>query len=154
MTPWPLVIVGVAPLSGRLSDRYRPDVIGAIGLAVFSVGLAVLAMLPDQASNLDIVWRVALCGIGFGLFQTPNNRLLITCAPKERSGAAGGLMTMARMLGMTMGAALATILLGLQGTAGAMTAFVVAAVAAGAGFVVSLARLKRDHESVPAAQQR
>jgi MFS transporter, DHA2 family, multidrug resistance protein len=144
MTPWPLVIVGVAPLSGRLSDNYRADVIGAIGLAVFSAGLAVLAMLPERASNVDIVWRVALCGVGFGLFQTPNNRLLITCAPKERSGAAGGLMTMARMLGMTMGAAIATILLDLKGTAGAMTAFVVAAVAAGGGFLVSLARLKGD----------
>lgn len=151
MTPWPLVIVGVAPLSGRLSDRYRPDLIGAIGLAVFSAGLAVLAMLPAQASNFDIVWRVALCGIGFGLFQTPNNRLLITCAPKERSGAAGGLMTMARMLGMTLGAAFATILLGLKGTAGAVTAIVVAAVAAGAGFVVSLARLKRDKKAAAAA---
>jgi DHA2 family multidrug resistance protein-like MFS transporter len=154
MTPWPLVIVVVAPLSGRLSDTYRPDIIGAIGLAVFSVGLSTLAMLPGQASNVDIVWRVALCGIGFGLFQTPNNRLLITCAPKERSGAAGGLMTMARMLGMTMGAAFATILLDLKGTAGAMTAFVVAAVAAGAGFIVSLARLRRDHEREPATQQR
>jgi hypothetical protein len=49
-----------------------------------------------------------------------------------------------------MGAALATILLGLEGTAGAMTAFVVAAVAAGAGFVVSLARLKRDRGATDA----
>ena len=144
MTPWPLVIVVVAPLSGRLSDRYRADVVGAVGLAVFSAALAVLAMMPAHASNADIVWRVALCGIGFGLFQTPNNRLLLTCAPKERSGAAGGLMTMARMIGMTMGAAFATILLGLKGTQGAWTSIVAGAVAAGAGFVVSLARLKRD----------
>jgi DHA2 family multidrug resistance protein-like MFS transporter len=146
MTPWPLVIVVVAPLSGRLSDRYRADVVGAVGLAVFAVGLAVLAMLPSHASNGDIVWRVALCGIGFGLFQTPNNRLLITCAPKERSGAAGGLMTMARMIGMTLGAAVATILLDLEGTAGALTALLVAAVAAGGGFVVSLWRLRREKE--------
>jgi DHA2 family multidrug resistance protein-like MFS transporter len=142
MTPWPAVIVVVAPLSGRLSDRYRADVVGAVGLAVFSAGLAVLAMLPAHASNADVVWRVALCGIGFGLFQTPNNRLMLTCAPKERSGAAGGLMTMARMIGMTMGAALATIMLDLEGTRGGWTALVVAAVAAGAGFAVSLARLR------------
>jgi DHA2 family multidrug resistance protein-like MFS transporter len=142
MTPWPAVIVVVAPLSGGLSDRYRADVVGAVGLAVFSAGLAVLAMLPAHASNADVVWRVALCGIGFGLFQTPNNRLMLTCAPKERSGAAGGLMTMARMIGMTMGAALATIMLDLEGTRGGWTALVVAAVAAGAGFAVSLARLR------------
>jgi DHA2 family multidrug resistance protein-like MFS transporter len=142
MTPWPAVIVAVAPLSGRLSDRYRADVVGAVGLAVFSAGLAVLAMLPAHAGNADVVWRVALCGIGFGLFQTPNNRLMLTCAPKERSGAAGGLMAMARMIGMTMGAALATIMLDLEGTRGAWTALVIAAVAAGLGFVVSVARLR------------
>jgi DHA2 family multidrug resistance protein-like MFS transporter len=142
MTPWPAVIVAVAPLSGRLSDRYRADVVGAVGLAVFSAGLAVLAMLPAHAGNADVVWRVALCGIGFGLFQTPNNRLMLTCAPKERSGAAGGLMAMARMIGMTMGAALATIMLDLEGTRGAWTALAIAAVAAGLGFVVSVARLR------------
>lgn len=142
MTPWPLVIVGVAPLSGRLADRYRSDVVGAAGLAVFSAGLVVLAMLPAQASNVDVAWRVALCGIGFGLFQTPNNRLMLTCAPRERSGAAGGLMTMARMIGMTLGAALATILLDLEGTRGALRTLVVAAVAAAGGFAVSLWRLR------------
>jgi DHA2 family multidrug resistance protein-like MFS transporter len=67
---------------------------------------------------------------------------MLTCAPKERSGAAGGLMAMARMIGMTMGAALATIMLDLEGTRGGWTALVVAAVAAGAGFAVSLARLR------------
>lgn len=143
MTPWPAVILGVAPLAGVLSDRHRPDAIGTVGLALFSAALAVLAMLPRDASSVDIVWRVALCGVGFGLFQTPNNRLLISCAPKERSGAAGGLMTMARMIGMTLGAALATILLDLKGTAGALTALVVASVAAGGGFIVSLLRLRR-----------
>lgn len=146
MTPWPLVIVVVAPLAGWLSDRYRPDAIGTIGLAILSTGLAVLAMVPKDAASADIVWRVAVCGVGFGLFQTPNNRLLITCAPKERSGAAGGLMTMARMIGMTLGAALATILLDLEGTAGAATALVVASVAAGGGFVVSLLRLRRGRQ--------
>jgi DHA2 family multidrug resistance protein-like MFS transporter len=143
MTPWPLVIVVVAPLAGWLSDRYRPDAIGTIGLAILAAGLAVLAMVPKDAASADIVWRVAVCGVGFGLFQTPNNRLLITCAPKERSGAAGGLMTMARMIGMTLGAALATILLDLKGTAGALTALVVASAAAAGGFVVSLLRLRR-----------
>jgi len=107
MTPWPLVIVFVAPLAGRLSDRFAARDLTAIGLAILALGLGLLAVLPVDASSTSIACRIALCGIGFGLFQTPNNRVLLTAGPRERSGAAGGMMTMARMIGMTMGAALA-----------------------------------------------
>jgi DHA2 family multidrug resistance protein-like MFS transporter len=143
ITPWPLVILVVGPLSGRLSDRYRAEPIGAIGLALLGLGLVALVMLPQQPSTPDIVWRVAVCGIGFGLFQTPNNRLMLTSAPRERSGAAGGLMTMARMIGMTLGAALATIMLDLYGTRGAHEALAIAAAAAGLGLLIALLRLAR-----------
>lgn len=143
MTPWPLVIVFVAPLSGKLADRYDANRVGTAGLALLGIGLAALTMLPAHAADLDIVWRVSLCGIGFGLFQTPNNRIMLTSAPRERSGAAGGLMTMARMIGMTIGAALATVMLDLHGTAGAATALVIAAIAALLGVVVALLRMRR-----------
>lgn len=143
LTPWPLVIVVVAPLSGRLSDRFRSEIIGGIGLGLLTLGLATLMFLSEHPSGMDIIWRMALCGIGFGLFQTPNNRILITCAPAQRSGAAGGVMTMARLIGMTLGAALATVMLDLEGTRGATTALVVAAAAAGLGFVVSIWRMRK-----------
>ncbi|MDB5960630.1 MAG: hypothetical protein JWP59_1924, partial [Massilia sp.] len=146
MTPWPLVIVVVAPWSGRLSDRFDAGRVGAAGLAVFCLGLVALALLPAvsaQPADFDIVWRVALCGIGFGLFQTPNNRLMLTSAPRERSGAAGGLMTMARMIGMTAGAALATVMLDVYGTAGAASTLWLAAAAAGVGVPVALLRLRK-----------
>jgi DHA2 family multidrug resistance protein-like MFS transporter len=142
MTPWPLVIVVVAPLSGRLSDRFNSELVGAAGLALFSLGLAALALLPMAPSDLDIVWRVILCGIGFGLFQTPNNRLMLISAPHERSGAAGGLMTMSRMIGMTAGGAVATVMLDLHGTRGAGTSLAIAAGAAGMGLLVALLRMR------------
>jgi DHA2 family multidrug resistance protein-like MFS transporter len=147
MTPWPLVIVVVAPLSGKLSDRFNAELVGAAGLALFSLGLLMLALLPAAPSDLDIVWRVTLCGIGFGLFQTPNNRLMLTSGPRERSGAAGGLMTMARMVGMTAGAALATVMLDLYGTRGAGTSLGIAAGAAGLGLLVALLRMRRSRKA-------
>ncbi|TFW28783.1 MFS transporter [Massilia horti] len=143
LTPWPLVILVIGPVSGRLSDRHRADLIGAAGLALLTLGLAMLVLMPPKPSDWQIVWRVALCGIGFGLFQTPNNRLMITCAPPERSGAAGGVMTMARMLGMTLGAALATIMLDLYGVRGAHEAIVIAAIVCGLGVLVGLRRAVR-----------
>jgi DHA2 family multidrug resistance protein-like MFS transporter len=147
MTPWPLVIVVVAPLSGKLSDRFNAERVGAAGLALFSLGLVTLALLPASPSDVDIIWRVTLCGIGFGLFQTPNNRLMLTSAPRERSGAAGGLMTMSRMVGMTAGAAIATVMLDLYGTRGAGTSLAIAAAAAAIGLPAALLRMQQSRKS-------
>ncbi|MDG2532243.1 MFS transporter [Sphingomonas sp. HITSZ_GF] len=105
MTPWPLAVGCVAPFAGRLADRYSAGLLGGIGLGLFASGLLSLALLGQHPSVFDIVWRMALCGAGFGLFQSPNNRAMIGAAPRERSGAAGGMLATARLLGQTIGAA-------------------------------------------------
>ncbi|QCG89668.1 MFS transporter [Azospirillum sp. TSH100] len=105
MTPWPLVVALIAPISGRLADRYEPTRLAAAGLLAFASGLALMALLPPDPSTLDVVWRMALAGFGFGLFQTPNNKVLVSSAPKERSGGASGIQATGRLLGQTLGAA-------------------------------------------------
>lgn len=105
MTPWPLMVALVAPISGRLADRYEPTRLAAAGLALFATGLALMALLPPDPATLDVVWRMALAGFGFGLFQTPNNKVLVSSAPKERSGGASGIQATGRLLGQTLGAA-------------------------------------------------
>ena len=106
ITPWPIAISIVSPLAGWLADRYPAGLLGAIGLVVFAAGLLALALLPQDASVLDIVWRMALAGTGFGLFQAPNARAMISAAPLARSGGASGMLGTARLLGQTTGAAL------------------------------------------------
>ena len=103
ITPWPAVVVLIAPLSGRLSDRYSAGLLGGIGLAVLTAGLLLARMLPPDAAFIDVVWRMMVCGIGFGFFQSPNNRALITAAPRHRSGAASGMLSTARLTGQTIG---------------------------------------------------
>ena len=104
MTPWPLALGVVAPFAGRLADRVRAGLIGGIGLVIFAGGLFALSRLGSSPDTLDIAWRMALCGIGFGLFQSPNNRTILSSAPRARSGAAGGMLATARLLGQTVGA--------------------------------------------------
>jgi len=104
ITAWPLAIVAAAPLAGRLIGRHADGLLGGIGMALFCTGLLLLALLPDQPSNLDLVWRMALCGGGFALFQSPNNHTIVTTAPLPRSGAASGMLGTARLTGQTMGA--------------------------------------------------
>ncbi len=142
MTPWPLAVGIAAPIAGRLADRHRVGTLGGIGLTAFALGLAALSMIGPHTSDLDIIWRMALCGLGFGFFQSPNNRAMVTSAPMHRSGAAGGALATARLLGQTAGAVTTAVFFHLAGTNAATTALVTSAVLAAVAAVVSLSRLK------------
>ena len=141
MTPWPLVVAVMAPIAGRLSDRYAAGILGSIGLALLGVGMALLAMLPANPHVADIVWRMALCGCGFGFFQAPNMKAIMSSAPADRSGGASGIVATARLIGQTSGAALAALCFGLVGREGATTALILGAGFAVLGCVMSMLRL-------------
>jgi DHA2 family multidrug resistance protein-like MFS transporter len=100
-----------------------------------------LALLPADASALGIVLRMGLCGVGFGLFQSPNLNALMSSAPPERSGGASGVIAMARLLGQTSGAALVALCFGLAGVNGAGWALGLGAGFAGLAAMASLSRL-------------
>jgi DHA2 family multidrug resistance protein-like MFS transporter len=114
MTPFPLGIAIMAPISGRLADRFTPGLLGSAGLVVFCVGLLAAAFLPAAPSNLDIAWRLALCGMGFGFFQSPNNKAIISAAPVNRSGGAAGLQSTGRLVGQSLGAAAMAVIFARQ----------------------------------------
>src|SRR5450631_1415801 len=141
MTPWPLVVAIMAPIAGRLSDRHSAGVLGGVGLALLSLGTFLLAMLPPNPHVADIVWRMAICGCGFGFFQAPNMRALMTNAPADRGGSASGIVATARLTGQTTGAALAALCFGIAGREGATVALVVGAAFAALGCVMSSLRL-------------
>ncbi|WP_311221560.1 MULTISPECIES: MFS transporter [unclassified Acidovorax] len=104
ITVWPLAIVTVAPIAGWLIGKVADGLLGGIGMGVFACGLLALAFMPAHAATADVVWRMALCGIGFALFQSPNNHTIVTTAPLHRSGAASGMLGTARLTGQTLGA--------------------------------------------------
>jgi DHA2 family multidrug resistance protein-like MFS transporter len=141
MTPWPLAVALIAPISGRLADRYPVGILSGCGLGIMAAGLGLLAILPPHPSPYDIVWRMGICGIGFGLFNTPNNRAILTTAPRARSGGASGMQALARLFGQTNGAAVVALVFGLLPTEGTMTTLVIATVMGFAASLVSFSRL-------------
>ena len=140
LTPWPAAVGVMAPLAGWLADRMSTAILCAIGLAVFCAGLAALASLGAAPGAFDICWRMAVCGIGFGLFQSPNNRMMLTSAPRERAGAAGGMLGTARLTGQTLGAVMTATFLHLFGDHGEVIGLWVAAGCAALAAAVSLSR--------------
>jgi DHA2 family multidrug resistance protein-like MFS transporter len=141
MTPWPVVVAIVVPIAGRLSDRHSPAVLGGFGLALLCLGMALLALLPVHPTVLDIGWRMAICGFGFGFFQSPNLKALMASAPPGRSGGASGIVATARLLGQTTGAALVALCFGISSTSGAALALALGAAFAGAASIASFLRL-------------
>lgn len=141
MTPWPIALIFVAPMAGRLADRFPSGLLGGIGMMIFASGLAALAFLPADPSSADIVWRMVVCGIGFGLFQSPNNRTMLTSAPPERAGGASGMLGTARLTGQTIGTAIVALIFNLMAANGTRVALVTATALALVAMVLSSLRL-------------
>jgi DHA2 family multidrug resistance protein-like MFS transporter len=140
MTPWPVATAIAAVISGRLADRFPPGKLSAVGLALFASGLLALVFLPQVPSDLDMIWRLVLAGFGFGIFQTPNNKLLISSAPRERSGGASGIQSTARLVGQSGGVALLAIVFGLVPHGEIQVALILATLLAAGGIVPSALR--------------
>jgi MFS transporter, DHA2 family, multidrug resistance protein len=131
----------MSPIGGRLSDRYPVGFLCGIGLALLGVGMAFLASLPPNPSVANIVWRMAICGIRFELFQTPNMKAIMSSAPPHRSESASGIVATARLVGQTSGAALAALCFSLTGRSGATLALALEVGFAVLGSVMSFLRL-------------
>jgi DHA2 family multidrug resistance protein-like MFS transporter len=147
MTPWPVAVAFAAPIAGRLADRHSAAILSGFGLIALSAGLTLLAIFPENGTALDLMWRMALCGLGFGFFQAPNNRTMMLSAPRARSGAAAGMLSTVRSLGHTSGAAVVALLFSTHMEGGTKIALTTAAVMAVIAAILSFSRLRTTRQS-------
>ena len=146
MTPWPVVAIA-GPISGYLADRISNGLLCAAGGAFLATGVALSAAWPVHGSPWPLVPFLMLSGFGFGIFQTPNNRNMLLSAPRERSGAAGGMQGTARLLGQTAGAVNMVPLFTLTSPdAAPRIGLAISAVLALAGGLASAMRIDSHHD--------
>jgi DHA2 family multidrug resistance protein-like MFS transporter len=124
---WPMALILFAPVSGILSDRFRPGLLGLVGTILGVAGMVLLAYLPDNPSHLDIMWRLVIISAGSGTFFAPNARQIIFAAPMARAAAAGGLTQTTRMAGQVVGSTVTAGLLAFGVGSGAVPSVVAAA---------------------------
>lgn len=154
-TPWPIGIVLIAPHAGRWADTISAPLISTLGLMIFVVGLILLATLPASPSAWDICLRSLVCGIGFGCFQSPNNREMLSNVAREYASYASGVLSIVRTFGQCLGAAVVGILL--AATAGSdhqmlddgavHLALWIAVIASTASVLFSVSRLRRARQA-------
>jgi DHA2 family multidrug resistance protein-like MFS transporter len=140
MMPWPLAVVFIAPLAGILSDRYSAATLSSLGLTIITIGLLLLATTGVHPAPFDIVWRMAVCGVGFGFFQAPNARQVMISVPRQRAAGASGMQSIARFCGQSMGAALVGLLFSVTAHDSSMAPLLIAAGFSGLAAFLSLTR--------------
>lgn len=101
----PLVMSVVSPLSGWLSDRTNSHVLSSIGIGIAALSILSLGYLSLDSSFPDVALRLCFLGLGMGLFQAPNNSIIMGSLPKEQLGIAAGVMGTMRNMGMVIGVA-------------------------------------------------
>jgi DHA2 family multidrug resistance protein-like MFS transporter len=141
LTPWPVMVGVMAPVAGRLSDRFSPGLLGGVGLAILALGLVLLLGMSNDPSAFDIGWRMAVCGVGFGFFQAPNVKAIMASAPPSRGGSASGMVATARLTGQSLGAALVAFCLTVFHLPGTWYSIAMAAGFAALASIASFSRL-------------
>ena len=109
---------------------------------IMSIGCFSLSFVPTDTSHFGLVWRLMLCGMGFGFFQSPNNHMLLTSAPPQRTGSASGMLATARLTGQTVGAALVALLFHIYGDTAPHDAMLLAGILTLCGALSSILRLR------------
>jgi EmrB/QacA subfamily drug resistance transporter len=103
MAASPIAILCVAPASGAMSDRIGTRLLAVCGTAIGSVALFLMSGLDASASPFDVMWRLALCGFGTAIFQSPNNSAVMGSVPRAYLGVASGILATMRNVGMVLG---------------------------------------------------
>jgi len=111
MMVFPLCVMLTAPVSGYLADRLGAERLTLVGLGLMTAGLVSMAYLDGASSHLDIILRTGIMGIGNGLFQSPNNVIIMSAVDREKMGIAGSINGLVRNVGMVTGISFSVVLL-------------------------------------------
>jgi EmrB/QacA subfamily drug resistance transporter len=114
LTPVPITMAVIAPLSGIASDRLGPRLPASAGMAIMVLGLLSLTQLPVDFSLPDLIWRLVLLGIGLGLFMSPNSSAVLGAVPRLRVGTASGTLAQMRVNGQALGIALSAAVVAIR----------------------------------------
>jgi MFS family permease len=114
VVPTPLAMAVLAPLTGWMSERFIPERLCSLGLVINAVAFFCLSFVSVETTFFTVIVWLSVLGFGMGLFQTPNNNLLMSSVPRQRLGVGSSFLSIVRSLGNSVGAALAATIVSAQ----------------------------------------
>lgn len=160
MISQPLAMAILSPVAGKLSDKINPGVIASAGMGLTATGLILLCFLTVQTPHWMLVVLLAIMGIGFGLFSSPNSNAIMSSVEKKNLGVASGVVGTMRMVGQMLSMGIAMMILAVYignrqitpevypgFVAGMRTGFIIFSILCILGIFASLAR-NRKLESI------
>ena len=114
VVPTPFAMALLAPLTGWMSERFLPERLCSLGLIINAVAFFFLSFLSLETTSFTVIVWLSVLGFGMGLFQTPNNNLLMSSLPRQRLGVGSSFLSIVRSLGNSVGTALAATIVSAQ----------------------------------------
>ena len=148
MAAWPMGAALIALIAGRMSNVYPVAILSGLGAGAMATGIAIIVLMPEHASDIWLMLAMGLAGVGFGFFQTPNNRVIIGSAPRHRAGALGGLQATTRVFGQTFGAAMVASAFSLSVSVGPTLGLIVGITFASVAVLVNVVRHRQAGASL------
>ena len=108
MMIYPIILSVIAPLSGYLSDKIGSEILTLVGLVLMMLGMGGMATITESTAIIYYIVFIAIMSLGNGLFQSPNNSLVMSTVSKDKLGIAGGVNALVRNVGIVLGVSLAT----------------------------------------------
>ena len=104
----PIAMLIVSPFTGRLSDKIGSRILTSAGFSLIGLSLFILSSMNATSTTLNLVFTLAIMGVGIGMFESPNNSLIMGSAPSQKQGIASAMLGTARGLGLTIGLAISS----------------------------------------------
>ena len=105
----PLCQVVLAPIAGRLSDRFVPQILAAIGMALGTISLFLFSSLDTSTSMGFLIVAMIIYGVGFGLFSPPNTNVIMGSVPAKDTSVASAAVATMRTVGQAMSMGILTL---------------------------------------------
>jgi EmrB/QacA subfamily drug resistance transporter len=111
MLTQPVMMAVFSPLAGRLSDRVEPRIVASAGMAMSTAGLLLTAFLGRASSLAHIIAILMLCGLGFGLFSSPNTSAIMGSVERKHYAVASATTGAMRLIGQMLSMGIAALII-------------------------------------------
>ena len=108
-----VIMTVLSPFVGRISDRHSPFKMSAAGMALCAAALGLLSFLSEDLSLAKIIMILALSGVGFSFFSTPNTNAVMSCVEREDYGVSASILSTMRSIGHTAGMSVVSAVVGI-----------------------------------------